>query len=377
MLKPDLLTTYQIDPARGFLPAVDPLERLPAFFESWERLASLLPALLLAHQLRPALEQLSPLAVNRLEDDRQRRRAMLLLSVLGHAYVWGEARPARVLPRGIAVPWWQVAETLGRPPIASHASIVLYNWRLLDKDGPLTLNNLASLQSFLGGLDEAWFYLVTVAIEAQGAPALPAMVVAQAAAAAGDLAGVVRQLELIAAVLAEMHALLLRMPEKCDPYIFYHRIRPFLAGWEAPGLIYEGVSETPQQFAGGSAAQSSLLQALDAGLGIVHHDDETRPFLLEMRRYMPPPHRQFIESLEAGPSLRHIILTQRDHHPALYERYNDCVQRLDQFRKAHLEIAVRYILHQTPDREAVKGTGGTSFVPFLSQARRETREGLI
>lgn len=151
MLKPDLLTTYQIDPARGFLPAVDPLERLPAVFEPWERLASMLPALLLAHKLRPALEQLPPLEVNRLEDDRQRQRAMLLLSILGHAYVWGEASPARVLPRGIAVPWWQVAEKLGRPPIASHASIVLYNWRLLDKGGPLDLNNLAGLQLFWGG----------------------------------------------------------------------------------------------------------------------------------------------------------------------------------------------------------------------------------
>lgn len=203
------------------------------------------------------------------------------------------------------------------------------------------------------------------------------MVAAQAAAAAGHIAGVVRQLEMITTVLAEMHTLLLRMPEKCDPYIFFHRIRPFLAGWEAPGLVYEGVSETPQQFAGGSAAQSSLLQALDAGLGIAHHDDETRPFLLEMRRYMPPPHRRFIESLEAGPSLRHFALVQRDRHPALYERYNDCVQGLDKFRKAHLEIAVRYILHQTPDQGAVKGTGGTSFVPFLSKARRETRKGLI
>lgn len=216
-----------------------------------------------------------------------------------------------------------------------------------------------------------------MAIEAGGAPALPALVAAQAAAAAGDPAGVVRQLELIATVLAEMHALLLQMPEKCDPYIFYHRIRPFLTGWEAPGLIYEGVSETPHQFAGGSAAQSSLLQALDAGLGIIHRHDETRPFLLDMRRYMPPPHRRFVESLETGPSLHHFALARRDRHPALYERYNDCVQRLDKFRKAHLEIAVRYILHQTPDQDAAKGTGGTSFVPFLSKARQETRARLI
>ena len=50
---------------------------------------------------------------------------------------------------------------------------------------------------------------------------------------------------------------------------------------------------------------------------------------------------------------------------------------MDNFRKKHIEITVRYILHQAPKDEEAKGTGGTSLVPFLSTARKETQEQLL
>lgn len=368
---------YQVDPVRGFLPSLDPLEQLPAGFEAWERLAPQIPALLLAGKLRPALEQLTPPDLNRLESDRQLQRATLLLSFFGNAYVWGGEKPAMVIPRGIALPLWAVAEKLGLPPITTYASLVLYNWRLLDKNGPLDLSNLALLQLFLGGLDEQWFYLTSVAIEAKGAPALKAIWDAQMAAVDGREANLAYNLKKIASALADMYETLLQMEEKCDPYIFYHRVRPFFVGWKEPGVVYEGVSDTPQKFVGATAAQSSLLQSLDAGLGIMHRDDETYPFLLAMRRYMPPPHRRFIEALEDGSSLRQFVLDQRRGHPALCDLYNACVHALDRFRKKHLELAVRYISRQTPETEEAKGSGGTSFVSFLSKARKETKEQVI
>jgi indoleamine 2,3-dioxygenase len=141
--------------------------------------------------------------------------------------------------------------------------------------------------------------------------------------------------------------------------------------------VYEGVSERPYIFAGGSAAQSSLLQAIDAALGVVHEDEKTRPFLLEMRRYMPPHHRRFVTDLAAGPTLRPFVQAHQQSHPTLTDSYNLCLQKLATFRKLHLEISVRYILHQAPDAAAAKGTGGTSFVPFLSQARKETKAAVI
>jgi indoleamine 2,3-dioxygenase len=163
------------------------------------------------------------------------------------------------------------------------------------------------------------------------------------------------------------------MPEQCDPHIFFYRIRPFLSSWPRPGVIYEGVSEQPQLMAGGSAAQSSLLQALDAGLGVRH----TGRFLREMRGYMPPPHRRFVEVLENGRSLQAVVLENKESYPTLAAHFNTCIQLLDSFRQTHLEYSVRYISHQAADKASAIGTGGTDFVPLLSQARKDTRAAQI
>ena len=371
------LAAYHIDPVRGFLPARDPLERLPAGFDAWERIAPDLPALLMTGRLRSTLEALPLLDVDPLEDEMQVERAMLLLSVFGNAYVWAGPEPARTVPRAVAVPWCRLAERLGRPPIAAHPSTALFNWRRLDRTGPIELENLATLQLFLGGMDEQWFYVTAVVIEAKGAPVLGALVAAQQAVVTGRVDDLAVGLETIAAALVRVFKVLERIPEKCDPYIFYHRVRPYLTGWPEPGVIYEGVGDTPRMCAGGSAAQSPLIQALDAGLGIKHRGSETSPFLMEMRRYMLAGHRRFIEALEAGPSVRQFVLDRAKLSPALGDLYNACIRELDRFRKKHMELAVRYISHQAPSPGEARGTGGTDFMSFLSTARKETGEHMI
>ena len=368
------LADYQVDPVRGFLPARDPLDRLPAAYSVWDQLGAQVPTLLMAGRLRSTLDRLEPLDTRHLDDELELDRAMLLLCVFGNAYVWGEAEPARRIPPGVAIPLWQVAARLGRPPIASHASVALHNWRRLDPSGPIALDNLGTHQLFLGGVDEQWFYLVTVLIEAEGAAALPALVQAQQAVSSDRVDELVAHLTVVSAALTRMLAALLRMTEQCDPYIFYHRIRRFLTGWESPGVVYGGVDDEPRMYAGGSAAQSALVQALDAGLGVGHRDRETQPYLLEMRRYMPPPHRAFIEALEDGPPVRRYVHDRRESHPFLRDVYNQCVRALEDFRRQHVEIAVRYITHQAPKDQSAKGTGGTNFAAFLGKARKETAE---
>lgn len=373
------LSDYGVNPATGFLPEQDPLKRLPATFAPWERVAGQLPALLMVGKLRSALQQLPILDVRHLEDARQMHRAMLLLTILGNSYVWGERTAALRMPKGVAVPLWQVAESLGLPPIVAHAHMVLHNWQRLDASQPVALDNLATVQPFLGGMDEQWFFTVTVAIEAEGGTAVEALVAAQAAAEAGAVDVVVEKLDGLEPALLRMLALLNRMGEKCDPYVFYHRLRPFIAGWPAPGVIYEGVSERPQQFSGGSAAQSPLIQAIDAGLGVRHEKPQTKEFLSDMRQYMLPGHRRFIEALERGASLRAFVAGQKQTYPAAVERYNACLKVLDTFRQKHIELSVRYILHQAKDEDVqeAKGTGGTTFVPLLAEARKETKATLI
>ena len=94
-----------------------------------------------------------------------------------------------------------------------------------------------------------------------------------------------------------------KMTRQCDPYIFYHRVRPFLSGSKGNPSLPEGVVYTDstvygnrrQQFAGGSAAQSSILKVIDATLGIEH----SQAFLKEMEEYMPRKHREYIRFVQA------------------------------------------------------------------------------
>lgn len=377
MLSVTELPHYQISVATGFVPSTDPIDHLPKHYEPWEAIMAQMGGLLMNGRLRAAVAHLPHLSITHLESGAELQRAMLLLSVIGNGYVWGGSEPAAVLPAQIAVPWCELAEKLGRPPIVAHQTMVLNNWQRLDKTAPVTLDNVTTQALFLGGMDERWFYLVTLQIELDGAAALPTLIAAQTAVAQEQPEGLIPSLQTISATIEKMLASLERMMEKCDPYIFYHRVRPFLAGWPEPGLIYEGVNTMPQLLAGGSAAQSSLIQALDVGLGVVHTSPKTRPFLEEMRAYMPRPHRAFLRALEAGPNVAEFVNNHRESHPQLVQAYNDCIAQLDTFRRKHIEISVRYIVHQAPESEAAKGTGGTSFVPFLSEARKETKRQIM
>src|SRR5919199_1518104 len=227
-------------------------------------------------------------------------RAMVLLSFFGHAYVWASWRqaPAERLPSAVARPWFRVARRLGRPPVLSYASYALDNWRRLDPGQPIAVGNLALLQNFLGGLDEEWFVTIHIQIEQEAAPALAALPAARAAVARGDVAALRAALETVADALERMHHTLRRMPDNCDPYIYYNRVRPFIHGWQQAPLIYEGVSEyqgSPQGYYGETGAQSTIVPCLDAVLGVAQQPDELRVYLAGMRRYMPPAHVAFLE----------------------------------------------------------------------------------
>lgn len=298
---------------------------------------------------------------------------MQIISALSMAYIWTEEPVADRLPAALAVPWAAIADRLGRPPMITHASVVLFNWRRLDPSDGIHADNLACTQHFMGGMDEQWFFTATTALEATGAPALQPLVQAKAAATGGDVERVTKLLTQVRQTFAEVNVALLRIYEKCEPFIFYNCIRPFLTGWDQTGILFEGVSETPLKLHGGSAAQSSLIQAYDAALGIEHLHAETQPFLTLMRDYMPPKHRKFVEDQAEGLSLYDFVQANKAASPELAAVFNQCIDERDEFRRAHMEVAVKYVLQQGKDGEDGLGTGGTSFVPFLSEARKETK----
>ena len=376
---------------RGFLPVRDPVVALPERFAAWNLAAADLPHLLVSERVRDHVDALPPFEAHLLSTEGELERAMTMLSFLAHAYVQCGEMTDR-LPARLAVPWVEVADRLGRPPILSYASYNLNNWRPLNWPQPawhaITLDNIAIVQHFLGGKDEQWFQMVHIAIEAQATPGIAALAPMQQAALDGDDDALIARLAELNASIAAMQRTLERIPEKCDPYIYYHRVRPYMFGWkDNPGLpngmIYEDVaafSGQPVQLRGETGAQTATIYAFDGALGIRHEVDAFRAYLLEMREYMPPMHRAFITRLETGPSVRARILARRADRRDLREAYNDCVQRLMDFRATHLGYAASYIAKHA-QREAGNstelGTGGTPFMRYLAQHRAATNAHLI
>ncbi len=371
---------------RGFLPLEDPLARLPKSFDEWETLAQALPKHFLSDRIRRTIEDLPPFPVSSLPGERELERAMVLLSYLGHAYVWAGKTPADTLPEVLAVPWHAIAERLGRPPVLSYSSYALHNFFRLDPGREVECGNIALIQNFLGGIDEEWFILIHVEIEQKAGAGVAALPACLDAAAGRDVDQLLEQLGTVRESLSRVFLTLRRMPEHCDPYVYYHRVRPYIHGWKnhpdlPNGVTYQGVEAyrgAPQQFRGETGAQSAIVPAVDAMLGIGHKEDTLRTYLMEMRTYMPPAHREFVESLEARESVRPFV--ERANTAELTELYNACVEEVERFRALHLEYAAAYIFRQAQtdakNPHAV-GTGGTPFMPYLKKHRDETAEHIL
>ena len=365
----------------GFLPETHPLKTLPSAFEAWENCARQLPKLLLSSAFRQMIGALPTFPTELLTSKSQQERGMLLLSFIGHAYVWGCLPVVDTIPAILAKPWCGLAHLLQRPPILSYASYALHNWTVLDETQPITLGNIALLQNFLGGIDEEWFVLIHVDIEENAGQALRALKPLQKAVQDNNDQEVMRHLTLIAESLGKICATLDRMPEHCDPYIYYNRVRPYIHGWKnnpslPNGLIYESCfDEKPQFFRGETGAQSSIVPALDAVFGIQHKPDLLGTYLQEMRQYMPCEHRAFLNELETQGDIRAWVTQHAASFGEMKDTYNQCIDYLVRFRMTHLNYAASYIQKQSQDSSANPnsvGTGGTPFMAYLSKHERET-----
>ncbi|KAK4206893.1 putative indoleamine 2,3-dioxygenase [Rhypophila decipiens] len=345
----------------GFLPDRVPLSRLPdPYYAPWESLIQSLASHIQDNTVRDHINKLPVLALDRLHTEDERRRAYLILTFFAHGYIWGGAEPADVLPPPVTVPLLQISDILGLPPTATFASFNLWNFTSSHPSADFTdVDSLDALHTFTGTQDESWFYMVSVAIEAQGAYIIPILLQGLdtlqsllSTTPSGDESSpddfipepqppkdptwkahqaailcATKSLVEISTCIAKMGHILDKMHAKCDPHTFYHRIRPFLAGSKNMaaaglplGVFYdEGPSAEGQtrkgqyrQLRGGSNGQSSLIQFLDIILGVEHSSsgnsqpesdmtelkgpsEKTTSFHQEVRSYMPRRHREFLE----------------------------------------------------------------------------------
>jgi indoleamine 2,3-dioxygenase len=312
-----------------------------------------------------------------------------------HFYIHSLPPEAEIrIPAPITLPLLQICVQLQLPPVITYSDDVLYNWALKAPSTEPTpaLDNLRCLTLFTGSRDEEEFYLSSARIELRGVDALEIMRATMDELFVGDTLAarrITRYLQSLVRVLDDLARLLLAVRDGCDPDVFYHVIRPWFNGADSGSKkwTFEGLDDDagtglriPAELSGPSAAQSSLIHALDTFLGVDHtspnpahspakfpssspvthtHTLEARaptptatatthfppkaPFLTRMRAYMPRHHRNFLRHLGAAPRpLRTAVAKMGD--AVLTEAYNAAVDALRRFRDAHLRIVALYIV---------------------------------
>jgi indoleamine 2,3-dioxygenase len=256
--------------------------------------------------------------------------------------------------------------------------------------------------------------LVPVAIDYHGAPIICAILEAQKAILGHDSKKVLANLKIIADKICELIPILKRMYERCDPKVFWKRVRAYSGGSRNSelfpnGIFYEGVmvkdrhvnenlpnpnglAGTWRMYPGASAGQSPLIHAIDVGLSIDHKPIGKCPVsqsstgscpasstinpMIEMREALPGEFQEFIKDLAVAPNIKHYC--QANHQiPELSTEFNRACLNMKEFRDTHLQMATRYVVLQRKGDSTAVGTGGTDLVPFLKQVRQETEDNAI
>ncbi|KAF1965807.1 indoleamine 2,3-dioxygenase beta type [Bimuria novae-zelandiae CBS 107.79] len=393
----------------GFLPEEAPLRRLPhEYYQPWEQIIEQLPALIERQEIRQKVEELPVLNTYRLSSEAEWQRACSLLALIAQGYIWTGPEPSQRLPPAITVPLLEASEHLEVNPIATYATLNLWNWTRTKEGADITQpDDLVALQTATGTDDESWFLIISCAMEARAGPLIDRMLGAMEAAELNDVPTVIDALKYFERSLGDIGRLLERMDERCHPQTFYHTIRPFLAGstnMEAAGLVNgvfydEGDGKGSwRMYRGGSNGQSSLLQFFDAVLSVDH--SRSGGFHAEMRKYMPGPHGRFLDDVEAIANVRSFVESQLN-NKALTTAFNAAVKALSVFRDKHIALVSRYIIIPSrmpkPEKgvrrrdiasastkmaleaqtQELRGTGGTKLIPFLRTSRDETNETAV
>ncbi len=379
---------WQLSPDRGFLIHPDPIARLSEALDGFplpvselahaEAIADELPDLLERRRVRDALDELPVVDLWRLHsvldsvDFRVIERLMQMYAYFASAYVYAShEQPEHRIPAGVAVPLVQLADMVERPPILSYSGYVLCNWERVDPDGGITVDNTRLVQNFLGNKDKSWFIRIHVDIEARAADALTNIQKAADAASRDDAAVLETALTAVHRSLTRMIESFHRMPEGCNSDVYYFKVRPYIFGFT--DVIYEGAfDDQPQSFRGQTGAQSSIVPALVAALGLRHETTGLTQHLDIMKQHMPKPHREFIAQM-ADTGIREAVLRQRS-VGALAEAYNECLRQVLAFRGLHYHFATTYIAEKVTNP---LGTGGTIFMDWLKQLIAETEQQLV
>ncbi|EUC59206.1 indoleamine 2,3-dioxygenase [Rhizoctonia solani AG-3 Rhs1AP] len=432
-----VLPEYSVSHLTGFAP---PKSNAPAVkfsspaLDPWLDISQKIATLLNESNeaFRSAVERLPLLVVPDDAPIEEWRLAYTILATVAAAYIWGKDSGSGMidkLPYVIARPLQDVADALGVEPGLTYIAGGIWNHRYrVDKsseeDGQLDIMVL-----FTDTPDETHFNLTTLRVERAGGDGLlqgllASQLVARAIRATmsaphshsshnhqpvdGELDQVHQLMtdgfHKMAASIAQCTVELAKMRNGCGPDFFYDKLRPFLGGFgshpsQPNGVFYPSSPDGTQgewlKLSGATAGQSSLFQAFDALLMVVHPNNQDQgPFAKKMRKGMPALHVQFLETIPTLPSIRGYIqslLSKSESSPAeraVIEGYNAAVRQLEGFRNEHIKIVTLYVIgparraQQTSaggaeDDSDMRGTGGSNLARLLKGMRDDTKRTTV
>ncbi|KAJ1302528.1 hypothetical protein OPQ81_002845 [Rhizoctonia solani] len=428
-----VLPEYSISHLTGFAP---PKLKAPATkfssptFDPWLDISQKIATLLAESNetFRSAVDKLPLLAVPDDAPIEEWRLAYTILATIAAAYIWGKDPESGIinkLPYVVARPLRDVADALGVEPGMTYIAGAIWNHQYREDKSSEEDDQLDTILSYTDAPDETHFNLTTLRVERVGGDGLlqgllTSQLVARAIratvsashnhdshnhqSATGEL-GEVHQsmadaLHKMAASIARCTIELAKMRHGCGTDFFYHKLRPFLTGFglhssQPNGVFYPSSPDGTQgewlKLSGSTAGQSSLFQAFDSLLMVVHPDDQDQgPFAKKMRKAMPASHVQFLETIPILPSIRGYIqslLSKPEPSPAeraVIDGYNTAVRELEGFRNEHIKIVTLYVIgparraQQTTaggaeDDSEMRGTGGSNLARLLKGMRDDTK----
>lgn len=282
--------------------------------------------------------------VNNVKSEGELRYIYSVFTFVCQKYIrcLGKDEQIDILPYHIGLPWHISAKRLGLPEATTYSSVVLNNWRP-KYEKIESIDDIEVIHTITNTEDEKWFYKIHMAIELMGAPVLQKL---------SDWDTIVKSEKLLRELLSDFFVFLKestklvnRMKDHCDPEFFWNQIRIYLAGYDDKTMFPNGLkienTDIEIRWAGGSGAQSTLLQMTDTVFGVKHDVAHAGEFLNRMRTYMPPTDRNFLLILEKNGSIEKHV--RKFKSTLLEDLYKLCLSELAKFRHAHMSIVHKYI----------------------------------
>ncbi|KIV84227.1 hypothetical protein PV11_00018 [Exophiala sideris] len=271
--------------------------------------------------------------------------------------------------------------------------MVLSNFEFKLSGQDLTrLEDLQVMMTLTGTRDEEWFYMISVAAEARGAPLSAASFKCMEAMHERDDHGVASTVQSLAAVIRDLTTILYQgVHFGILPHDVFYDVGNGQGQW--------------RKYSGGSNAQSALIRFLDIVLGVTHlGKEESAPYptsamsppaiggLLEENENLHAPRAPRLPVSYRPDNKFKEYITRYSVCASVKQAYDDAVEALVSFRSVHIQIAARFIIQPSkcsrllphkelpgtetapPNRPNLHGTGGTEFMSFLKKSRDETRQ---